>query len=566
MTTLVNIRQTKLLILKAKKHGTPVPMVHHARGNHRSEKDSRSSLRLFLLYRIGVSALLVSLFFVSEDHSLLGRTSPPLFQAAALMLLACNIFLLFPTFRGIGNFRYLVYTMVGLDLLALTAMLHASGGLESGIGLLMITTVAGASLLIPGRKAPFFAASATLLILLEQVYSLLEGKNHGVNLGFAAIHGILLFAIALLSAGLARRAQTSEKLASQRAEDLAGLAALNEKIVDRLESGTVVIGDDGRVRLVNQAALNLLNQSGLKYTTELHELSPELAAAWSQWKQAPSSRTHSLKNTTSGNDFEARFTHIGSGRQIATLAFLEDITERGKLLQDIKLASLGRLTASIAHEIRNPLGAISHAGQLLSESSTLDQSDRRLVEIIEKQSRRMNRLIADILSLSKRRNDNAARVELHTWLPEIIEDFTQQNDDASDVDITLEVEPCAAMVDTNLLHQVLWNLLSNALKYAEPGDRNTALKLTISLSPSIDHKFAQIDVLDNGEALEEHTANHLFEPFFTTSAEGTGLGLYLSRELCQSSGGALTYLKTEEGRNCFRIRLPLASYGQGIAA
>ncbi len=542
-------------------------MVHHARGNHRSEKDSWSSLRLFLLYRIGVSALLLSLFFLSEDHSMLGRTDPTLFQGVAIFLSACNIVLLVPTFRNGGHFRHLVYSMVALDLLAFTLMLHASGGLESGIGLLMITTVAGASLLIPGKKAPFFAATATVLILLEQLYALFDNSYENINLGFASIHGVLLFSIALLAAGLARRAQTSEKLASQRAEDLASLAALNEKIVDRLHSGAVVIGDDGRVRLVNQAALNLLNHKTLKYTTELHELSPELAAAWSQWKQAPSARTHSFNNTTSGNDFEARFIRIGSGSQIATLAFLDDTTERGKLLQDIKLASLGRLTASIAHEIRNPLGAISHAGQLLSESEHLDDGDRRLVEIIEKQARRMNRLIADILSLSKRRNNNAVPTELADWLPEIIEDFRQQCDNSHKVHLSLELQPCLANIDTNQIHQVLWNLLSNAIKYAVPREgSDEGLLITLKLGHSLDGKFAQIDVIDNGQPLDEQTASHLFEPFFTTSAEGTGLGLYLSRELCQSSGGALTYLKSEEDGNCFRIRLPLASYGQEIAA
>ncbi len=539
-------------------------MIHHARGSHRSERDSWSSLRLFLLYRIGVAALLLSLFTLSADHSLLGRSDPALFQITAIALLLINIALLFPTFFHKGVFRHSVYGMVAIDLLAFTLLIHASGGLGTGIGLLLITTVAGASLLLPGRKALFFAATATVLILLEQVFSLLNASYPNINLGFAAIHGIVLFAIALLAASLARRAQTSEALAHRRAEDLASLSALNEKIVDRLQSGAVVIGDDGRVRLVNQSAMSLLNQTSLKFTTDLHQLSPELASAWSQWTAAPSPRIHSFKNTSSGNDFEARFVRIGSGRQIATLAFLDDTAERGKLLQDIKLASLGRLTASIAHEIRNPLGAISHAGQLLSESESLDNADKRLVEIVVNQSRRMNGLIADILSLSKKRSHNTVVTELSTWLPTVLEDFKQQLDSTADASFILKLTPCSAELDTHQVHQVLWNLLNNALTYATP--KNDPLQLTLSLSHSLDKRFAHIDIIDNGPPLDENVESQLFEPFFTTSTEGTGLGLYISRELCQSNGGALTYLKSMEEGNCFRIRLPLVLYGQGIAA
>ena len=530
-------------------------MLIHGRGAHRSEADSWSSLKLFLLYRLGLSSVIL-LLHTLDLTSIEQLQNAPLFLITAQTLFIANLLLVAPTFLRLLNFRWLVIGMVLLDIFAFAILLYSSTGLPSGFGLLMIPSVAGASLLMPGTLAPVFAALGTAAIFSETGYGIIAQHYGSAELIQATIQGVIFFAVALLAAKLAKKAQASEALAQQRGKDLANLSELNTLIVEHMEAGIIVTGDDGRVRLINQAAAEILGKPHVNHVIPLDRLSPALFDSLARWLIDQSDNEELYRaETPGGSDFSARFTRIGTGKQISTFIYLQDISEHNRQLQEIKLAALGRLTASIAHEIRNPLGSISHAAQLLEESTELNGADQRLVEIVHSNSQRMNTLVENVLDLSRRKSPQTQPLNLKTWLNHTLDELCSQIglDRA-----TLKLEPAPddlfMLADPNHLRQILWNLLRNAQTYAQSQEKlQIHVKSQIHLNP----RQVQINITDNGPGIPGDIEDKLFEPFFTTGAEGTGLGLYIAKELCESNGGALEHCQQNEKGSCFRITLPL---------
>ena len=531
-------------------------MVEHARGRHRNEERSWHSLRMFLLYRIGLATLLLTVFFMNGNRDL-GATNPDLFLNTGYALLGLNLLLLLPTYLKWLPFRWLVFIMAGADILALTLMMHASTGLSGGLALLIIPSIAGVGLLLPGRMALFFAALASLAVLGELVYGFWEYLYHSPNYTMAGIHGMLYFAVASLAAKLARQVKHTEATVTELDRNLASITEMNEQIIDNMQSGVCVVGDDGRIRLINQTAKRLLNVKGLNNPLRLADISDALYTSYSVWRKRRDDRAYAHNAVTEGgSDFEARFIRAGEGKQAVTLIFLDDISERNRQLQAMKLASLGRFTASIAHEIRNPLGAISHATQLLQESPNLQDDDRRLVAITETNTKRMNHIIEDILNLSRNSPPAADTIPLYTWLQELTDEYRQQRlDTENELLLKFAATDKTVVFDSNQLRQILWNLFNNAQSHGRTGQKT----VTITVEGDIpDHAtYAHIHVINDGAAISEEDEKKLFEPFFTTSNEGTGLGLYLSRELCENNGGSLDFIRRPDGKTCFRIKLPI---------
>jgi two-component system, NtrC family, sensor histidine kinase PilS len=233
------------------------------------------------------------------------------------------------------------------------------------------------------------------------------------------------------------------------------------------------------------------------------------------------------------------------------------------------LASLGRLTASIAHEIRNPLGAISHASQLLGEAENLGASDRRLLEIINNHSKRVNQIIENILQLSRRRPAAPEPVNLRQWLPQFIADYKTSKSNGNQLNIALQEhgllahknrheyddtqeQQLAAKFDLSQLQQVLTNLCDNGLRYGSAQPGRPDLRIEIGLDS---HQQPYIRVVDYGPGISDENRKHLFEPFFTTENTGSGLGLYICKELCEANQALIGYERTAQQESCFHIQL-----------
>jgi two-component system sensor histidine kinase PilS (NtrC family) len=284
----------------------------------------------------------------------------------------------------------------------------------------------------------------------------------------------------------------------------------------------------------------------------LAELSSDLYEQLGDWIGDPDTTPRSFQATGDSPTVLPYFTRLGTTGSVGTLIVLEDATDITQQMQQLKLASLGRLTASIAHEIRNPLGAISHAAQLLDESRHVDQADRRLTEIIRDHSRRMNTIVENVLQLSRRENSQPQTFDLAPWLQHFVEELRAVEHLEPD-QVTLDVSPqdVTVHIDPSHLQQVLWNLCQNAIQHG--AGQGHVPKLMLRGGITAESPAPYVDVIDNGGGIDPQTVQQIFDPFYTTSSNGTGLGLYIARELCEINRARLNYIAVPTGGSCFRI-------------
>jgi len=502
------------------------------------------------IYRAVLSSFFLVIILFAIGPQILGEHNPLLFLITSALYVIASIVAFFSIRWRRPSFLIQVYVHVIIDIIAITLLMHASGGLQSGIAILLIVAIAGGSLLIARKSAILLAAIATLFLLLEQSYTMLYNTPLKTSFTQAGLIGVTLFLTASIAQLLARRVRESEALATQRGVDLANMEQLTEYIIQRMQTGIVVVDHDHRLRLINESAWQLLGNPKSPHKQPLNKLSLELSQQLQSWLHSPHHQSQLFHSQTATTMIMPRFARLGSDRSAGLLIFLEDTSAMAQKAQDMKLASLGRLTASIAHEIRNPLGAISHAGQLLAESTQLDQSENRLVEIISNHSKRMNTIIENILQISRREQAKPEKLLLSTWISSFVEEFRlTQKVSLSEIRITNKAKEITVFFDPSQLHQVVWNLCQNALQYTKI--RPDGVKLEIEMGHINDTFLPYLLIIDFGAGVDEKLKEQIFEPFFTTHTKGTGLGLYIARELCESNQAHLNYIN--EKNNGFRI-------------
>jgi two-component system sensor histidine kinase PilS (NtrC family) len=508
----------------------------------------RRILRIYHLYRVAIGLVLVLLISSDLHNDLMRMSNPAAFHYGAWLYLTLNIVIAVLLQNPKRELPVLALALMDVTLLA--ALFYFAGGTPSGIGNLLIIAVAIANVLLHGRIGFFIAAvAATGLIYLTFYLSLSDTTASNQYIQAAAL-GTLCFAAALLVQGLTRRLQVSETLARQRAEEVANLEALNAQILQRMRTGILVLDPQQRVLLANQGALELLGQQSLT-GERLAPRCPELIKKLQEWRDNPTLRPGTFKATPGGATLQPSFAALQHGVTQDTLVFLEDISQIAQKAQQLKLASLGRLTASIAHEIRNPLGAISHAAQLLQESEALDPADLRLTQIIQDHSRRMNLVIENVLQLSRRRQAEPQLLDLKYWAHRFASEFRGALPPHQSVHVETRGRSLQTRMDPNQLIQILTNLVQNGLRYS--GQVHDQAQVWLHLFRDETSDLPVLEVLDDGPGVPTEQVQNIFEPFFTTENKGTGLGLYISRELCESNQARLDYRERDEGGSCFRI-------------
>lgn len=372
--------------------------------------------RIYTWYRLALTAALILMLITTRDAPLVGRDDPELFIAlcCGYFLFAAIVLVVLPPTAQLGSQH--LFGHIFIDLGFLIALSHLSGGTASGLGMLMLVSVAAGSLLLGGQLALLTAALASLAVLSDTVYLINENAAHQ-SLLTAGTLGTLFFATALGFQMLSQRLRSSQQLAQERAADVNKLQNLNQLIVQRMRTGILVVDVDGHVKMMNHAAAEFL-QAAKARAPEDRSLSGSLQTQLDNWKENPDLAAKPFRNADTGPEIIARFTALdreAGSPNGDTLIFLEDSGQLAQRAQQLKLAALGRLTASIAHEIRNPLGAISHAGQLLRESPQLEGGDLRLADIVVNHAHRINSIIENVLQLSRRSPSNPRRIDLGGW-------------------------------------------------------------------------------------------------------------------------------------------------------
>jgi two-component system, NtrC family, sensor histidine kinase PilS len=509
-------------------------------------------LGLLNLYRVLAPLVLLGLYPLG------GARGFPI-ESAQLFFGATTAYLCF----GLGNtvlvrrrlasvyVQTLLQATVDLSLLLL--LLHACGGVSGGLGLLLLLPVGALAFLLPPRQALFLAALAAIAVLGDTIWQELSGHADIVSYATAGLLGIVLFVLAAAASFVASRMRESEDLVRQRDIDLANLAELSQYIVQHLRESLLVVDAADKIRLINESAAEILGDEHAVPGALVGEVSPRLLYSLTTWRQSQRGE-HSPSSFVAADGarvIQPHFAPLGGVSPGPTLIFLEDTSVMAERVQQGKLAALGRLSASIAHEIRNPVGAMSHAGQLLAESPGIGPDERRLTDIIRNNSERVSTIINNVLQLSRREATKPTRLSLGDWVEDFLEEFCETMQvQRSRIAFIEDAEDLEVRIDPSHLHQVVWNLCDNAIKYGETrGGISIEIKLG-RLNPSY-RPF--LEVADRGPGIEPQAVDRIFEPFFTGRKGGTGLGLFIARELCQLNRAILLYEPRGGDGSVFRI-------------
>ena len=510
---------------------------------------SWKSLHYLNLYRLVVASLFLLLSLSIPEQQIFGQESPVIFYLYSLIYMGFAAVAVVTISLRQPRFEVQLGVQVIGDIVMIVLMMAASGGVSSGLGLLLIVSLVSSGLVAQGRMVMFHAALAASGVLIVQTLGVLDHRHAVSDYGQAGLLGIVFFATAGVAHILAKRNRLSEALAAARAVDLENMAQINQLVIDDMQDGVVVLDGEGKIRQANQQAKRLLSRAGLAYAgagTKLQRAVPLLSDYLELWRKSPQSEFPPISLGLHGEQFLPRFIAVTDKRVMGAVLVLEDMTRINEQAQQIKLAALGRLTANIAHEIRNPLAAISHAAEILQEDNDGNRGHQRLLEIIAQNTQRINRLVTDVMSLNRRDRTLTERIVLDVFLTDFIDEFcyAQALDRAVfRLDLFVDAFIC---FDRGHLHQVMTNLCSNALRHSQ--QRVGSVKIAIQH----DNAMMEIHIMDDGAGVAEKDMARLFEPFFTTESSGTGLGLYISKELCHANAASLDSVSAGKGGH-FRI-------------
>lgn len=506
-------------------------------------------LWLLNLFRAITAGVFTLLFFQDTQH-LFGSQHPLLYLSTGTAYFALALIASFTLRARRPGLRWQTYFQLTSDVIAIVLMTHASGGQPSGLASILFIAVAAGSILLSQRLALLYAAIATLALLGEQFLSQLEGISDEFGYTRSGIMGAIFFATAFVGSWVAERARESEALATRRGVDLANLSQVNNLIIQNLGTGVIVLDEDDRIRQINAAALRFLDLTGNAKGQEAGA-SPALQGLVARWRTGD--KPPASFRGPDGSLYIPQIQTLNGYRDGSLMIFLEDAETAAEEIQQMKLAALGRLTASIAHEVRNPIGAISHAGQLLEESDGIGQDDQRFLKIIREQTSRVNEIIENILQLGRREDFRPEQLEITAWLRDFVMEYCDTQglpDDAIELDTTGEA--VHVRIDPSHLRQILLNLVDNARRHA--GMSEDGRLAILRLSRSVSGSSVWLNVIDFGPGIAPDVSSRMFEPFYTHSPTGTGLGLFIARELCECNHATLKHGQDADGRSCFRIR------------
>lgn len=541
------------------------PQIEHA------SYPSWQALGWFTVFRLLLAAGLTLTFIPSPGAIWQTDGNLPLIVAVLLPYWILLLFAALFVYVRWPKKEHQVQAAVFVDIVVFTLIMYAAGGVGSGMGPLLTIAVAAGSLLMEGRLSLLFAALATLGVITQQLSAQLYSGSEANSITEAGLLGVTFFtvallghvlyrriretkAVALLGHVLYRRIRETEAVAARRQVDIADLSQLNEFIIQSMGTGVLVVDRNRQIMLMNAAANQLLGVSQSMRGRRLDEIALPLAQRLAATASLSSPNEGAV--TVRGREIKTSFRLLGEDAEAGVLMFLRDNQELAREAQQIKLASLGRLTASIAHNIRNPLSSVSHAGQLLAESPALGKEDLRLLDIIRRNTHRIDEIIESVLQLSRRDRAEPRSIDLAAWLAEFCADYRETHTLSADrFGLVPAAEILPVETDPRHLHQIVSNLCDNALQHSSKGDEPARIEIHARHGSA--HANALLEVADDGPGIPLNITRDIFSPFFTTSVSGTGLGLYIARELSEANGINLAYIAREKRGSCFRLTFPV---------
>ena len=550
---------------------------------------------IYSSYRFVVSLFSMLMVYITARASD-GTSLPSFLQQTALSFYVLLSLILLGLFYVVTKHlrRQLAFGLV-VDVIILSLLLYTAGAPDLQLTMLYMVVVAASFMLLHSSQALIITLLAIIFVIYQQFFYAIASSMSLANLGDALLMSASFLAVGGLSWTISQRLVQVEKVAASHAKEVERLNVINQEVIAQMANGVIVI-DAKQVVLANLAAYQLLSisNSSLQAVTEATNTNDRLNSSPSDIANNGSSKDD--KNPLSDFQQQVREQHLqlfdaclsvetGQSRTFiyelpavanvsvvgklrveiiplkddSKLIILEDLRREQASAQQLKLASLGQLTASIAHEIRNPLAAISQASQLLIEdieesqithddtSATEEMAgNHELYKIIFMQTKRVNRIIEDVLKLSRQQTANQQMIVLADWMPVFLANYFQGHD----VFLHVKTQPTISF-DTHQLEQILINLINNGLRHSSYAHPHAVVEIEIYCADN----DVIIDILDDGTGVNTADLSHLFNPFFTTDKAGTGLGLYLSQAFCEANHARLLYIP-EHKKTCFRLIAP----------
>jgi len=512
-------------------------------------------LSLFALYRVLEAALLALLVF-SPWGAMLGEvTDWPIAISVGIGYLLASAGLLLHARRAGADLPSHAVVGVVVDIMVATLTIHVVPEIAPGIAMLLLFNIGAASLFVTLRTSLLIAAGASLALLVERMLGLVGAGTFDRPFAEMLMFALGFFAAASLTRQLGTQVRETQALADRRGAEAANLAEINELIIRRMQTGVLLVDGTGHIRLTNEAAMLLIGDSETpgedgSHGRTLSQLAPPLAMRLAEWLRSGNvdSAPLTLREHT---DVMPRFVRL-LAESDNTLVFLDDTSLVSRRAESLTLATMGRFSASLAHEIRNPLAAISYATQLMEESNQIGESDRRLLQIIHQQCVRTNGIVESVLGLARRERARPEHVDLVVAAHAFVQDYRMiVSEENAELKVSCDQPTLRAIFDPRHLQQVLTALVNNAVRYGRmPGE---PARITLRIEQA--GECPTLSILDRGPGIPDAVSAQLFRPFFTTSESGTGLGLYIGHELCRANEAHLEYIAVPGGGACFRVTL-----------
>lgn len=559
----------------------------------------RRKIQGLLLFRLllAVFFLILTLLVQSRrQEDLLSAHLRPLYFFS-LILFAFTIVAALDL-KNIRHLKRFAYVQLFFDVEAVTFLIFMSGGVDSLFSFLYTPVIISASVLLFRRGSLLIASVASLSygLLLDLEYfgwiqplQIVSTQRYFTDSG-TYLHTLLMniaafYLVAFLSGYLAEELQKSSQRLQEKQKDLYRLETLHRNIVQSMNSGLLTVNNKGDILYFNHAAQEILKCSPHEIIgRSLAELIPTLDVALrSEDPLVPSERKYVTYQCSSGEKIYLGYTVSSlqeeGGKDLGRIIIFRDLTQLKAMEEHLKrmekLAFAGRMAAEIAHEIKNPLAAMSGAIQMLQDEMRENPLHLRLMDIVTREIQRINNLVTDFLWLAKgtQKSQQKESVTICSVIQDILDLLTSQNKARSHhhIHTDFEIEP-VLLTDPNHFRQILWNLLVNAVEampeggdlrvhvgWAEGEGEESDPRREDSVSKDQEVLKIRIDIEDTGPGISEDIRDKIFDPFFTTKEKGTGLGLSIVYQLVENTGGQIVLNSSPKNGTIFSLFFPFFS-------